>query len=287
MKARQWTMWHRVWSMMGCGGVGLLLLAGMAGAQSLPPFPGGLPECLAQLQTCTQALTDEQGQHNMCKSERDTCKTDLATCQMDLEDCQETNAALPGDGAGHGPNLSYTPNSNGTATDQITLLVWEVKDNNDGVHDVDNIYTWSLAGCLPQGPCPPNGTLFTEFLHTLNNTCEVDEATACTSNTDCAEIGGNCGYAGFRDWRIPHVKELQSIVDYGQRNPSIDPTFPGLTAVNTDPDVIVGTNYWSITEDQGVENSTRAWVVGFTDGDVILVVKPAVQTKARAVRGGQ
>jgi hypothetical protein len=40
MKARQWTMWHRVWSMMGCGGMGLLLLAGMARAQSNAVFPG-------------------------------------------------------------------------------------------------------------------------------------------------------------------------------------------------------------------------------------------------------
>ena len=40
MKARQWTMRQKVWSMMVCEGVGLLLLAGMARAQ---PFPGGLP----------------------------------------------------------------------------------------------------------------------------------------------------------------------------------------------------------------------------------------------------
>jgi len=36
-----------------------------------------------------------------------------------------------------------------------------------------------------------------------------------------------CGYAGHRDWRIPNVKELQSIVDYSQVNPALAPSFPG------------------------------------------------------------
>jgi len=36
-----------------------------------------------------------------------------------------------------------------------------------------------------------------------------------------------CSYAGHRDWRIPNVKELQSIVDYSQVNPALALSFPG------------------------------------------------------------
>ena len=70
MQTRQWTMWHRGWSMLRCGGVGLLLLAGMAGAQ---PFPGGLPACLAALNTWNANLG--------------TCPTDLGACEADLGTC--------------------------------------------------------------------------------------------------------------------------------------------------------------------------------------------------------
>jgi Protein of unknown function (DUF1566) len=240
----------KVWSMLGCGGVVLLLLAGTASAQA-----GGLPQCQARLQTCTAALG--------------TCTADLTACEA------ESHAVFPGDGAGQGAALSYTNNGDGTATDNNTLLMWEVKDNNGGMHDVDNLYTWTVNLSLGT---EPNGTLFTVFLNTLNNTCDGDETTACTSNADCTGIGnGLCGHASFRDWRIPHVKELQSIVDYGQNNPAIDPTFPGLTAV--------GEPFWSSTTlHQG--SPTFAWHVSFSLGSVNASFKN-VPLYARAVRGGQ
>ena len=95
--------------------------------------PGGLPACQASLRTCQADLT--------------ACEGELATC-----------VTFPGDGV-DGPALSYTDNRDGTATDNNTLLMWEQKDNNGGVHDMDNAYTWSNNADLP------NGTLFTVFLH--------------------------------------------------------------------------------------------------------------------------
>jgi len=38
---------------------------------------------------------------------------------------------------------------NGTVTDNMTGLMWEKKDNSSGIHDMDNIYTWSLQA-LPR-----------------------------------------------------------------------------------------------------------------------------------------
>jgi hypothetical protein len=229
--------------------MGLLFLAGLAEAQ---PFPGGLPACQAALNTCNANLG--------------TCRTDLAACEA------EPNVVFPGDGAGHGAALSYTNNGDGTATDNNTLLMWEVKDNNGGVHDVGNAYTWTSGGNAA------DGTLFTVFLDTLNNKCNGKETTPCTSNADCAGIGnGKCGHAGFRDWRIPHVKELQSIVDYGRFERAIAPTFPGLTAASP------GT-YWSSTGVVG--RPSFAWGVTFDNGLVDLAGK-GLFLHGRAVRGGQ
>jgi len=237
---------HLGWAILTGGLVGALLVAGTAGAK-----PGGLPQCLQELNTCS---------------------ANLATCQTDLEACEAApNAVFPGDGAGNGPALSYTDNGDGTATDNNTGLMWEVKDNAGGIHDVDNVYSWtsSVTGA--------DGTAFTVFLATLNNKCDGDETTACTSNANCAGIGnGLCGHAGHRDWRIPNVKELQSIVDYGTSNPlTIDPSFPGLTAANF---------YWSSTPFAAFFPS-GVWVVSFGNGIWVSDSKESVRN-VRAVRGG-
>jgi hypothetical protein len=195
------------------------------------------------------------------------CLEELKACNADLEECEAQclepdpcTQIFPGDGygnpdafgvSGHGPALSYTDNGDGTATDDNTKFMWEVKlaaDGSDGgncndanqanrsVHCVNNVYTWSAN--LPN----PDGTLFTDFLVKMNNRCDgspAAEAVSCTTDADCAGVGnGLCGHAGHRDWHIPNIKELQSIVDYGMFNPAIDSTFPGATALSF---------YWSAT----------------------------------------
>ncbi len=119
--------------------------------------------------------------------------------------------------------------------------MWEVKDDTGGIHDVDNTYTWTNS--------------FTDFLATLNtNRC----------------------FAGHCDWRIPNVKELQSIVDYGQFSPAIDPTFPGPTAAFF---------YWSSTSG-ALGLPFYAWSVYFSSGLVSIGGKDNNFYHVRAVRGG-
>ena len=79
--------------------------------------------------------------------------------------------------------------------------------------------------------------------------------------------------AGHDDWRLPNVRELQSIVDYGRSAPAINPVFRAFAD-----------GYWSSTSVPS-DRLSLAWSVYFTDGAVMHdgKVEPSYNY-ARAVR---
>ena len=81
-------------------------------------------------------------------------------------------------------------------------------------------------------------------------------------------------FAGHTDWRLPSVKELQSIVDYGRQDPAIDPVFSAVLSW-----------YWSSSSD--VVDLPGAWRVSFSTGSVVLFSKKLTYYAVRAVRGGR
>jgi hypothetical protein len=81
-----------------------------------------------------------------------------------------------------------------------------------------------------------------------------DNITWCDALNFC----DNLEFAGFDDWRLPNVRELQSIVDYGRKDPAIDPVFGAASAV-----------YWSSTSVDS--RAVFAWLVHFFDGPVFYV----------------
>jgi hypothetical protein len=90
-----------------------------------------------------------------------------------------------------GGALSYTDNGDGTITDNNTGLVWEKKDTTcPGIHCWTDQYT--------------SATAFTTFITALNT-------------APC--------FAGHCDWRLPNVKELQSIVNYQNVSPAVSAAF--------------------------------------------------------------
>jgi len=80
--------------------------------------------------------------------------------------------------------------------------------------------------------------------------------------------------AGHSDWRLPNVRELQSIVDYGRRGLSIDPVFGAESE-----------SYWSSST--SVVSPSGAWFVCFYDGAVSDTDKILVDDYVRAVRDAQ
>jgi hypothetical protein len=167
---------------------------------------------------------------------------ELNECEIELQACQdEFCAVFPGDGQ-TGAELAYRDNGDGTFTDLNTGLMWEVKDSYDGVenhdnpHDVDNLYTWTD---LTDGDdTDPDGTAFTDFLANLNS---------------------GIGFAGHSDWRLPTIKELQSLVDYSV-------PYPGPTVALELPGATSPIYYWSSTTQASTPRF--AWHLFFYIGNV-------------------
>ena len=140
--------------------------------------------------------------------------------------------------------------------DNVTGLIWEVKTDDGSVHDKDNTYTWYDSNPDTNGGdagAPGDGTDTEDFINALN-----------TEN-----------FGGYSDWRLPTIKELACIVNYGNHSPAVDVAyFPYL----------VSSPYWSCTTVAGQTN--HAWYLDFDNGGDLANNKPA-SYHVRAVRGGQ
>jgi hypothetical protein len=87
--------------------------------------------------------------------------------------------------------------------------------------------------------------------------------------------------AGHDDWRLPNVRELLSILDYG-RLPPVDSVFGPISPLGW---------YWSSTpvpsEGAGASGqSLDSWLVRFSGGEVFAGSR-ARAFHVRAVRGGR
>jgi len=100
------------------------------------------------------------------------------------------------------PNPRFTDNGNGTVTDNMTGLIW-LKDANAG----DGTETWPDALTL---------------------------CSALANGQQGLSDGSSSG-----DWRLPNIKELQSLIDFGQVGPALPDGHPFTDVQNS--------FYWSST----------------------------------------
>jgi len=146
--------------------------------------------------------------------------------------------------------------------DNVTGLIWEVKQAKDDVmdysnpHDADNEYTWydsnpetngGVAGT--SGDVPDTE----DFINALN-----------------AE-----SFGGYSDWRLPAIKELTYVENLGRYNPVIDIAYFS----NVKP-----SSYWSSSSD--ANNPGNVWIVDFSYADDYLYPKSG-NWYVQAVRGEQ
>ncbi len=123
--------------------------------------------------------------------------------------------------------------------DNVTGLVWEVKQNKDGeenaenIHDADNKYRWGGKTQLGTGSKP-----------------YYDDWDALVDGSNGASF---CGFSS--DWRVPTVNELENLVSFDRTAPSIDTVyFPNTYAAF----------FWSASP--YAYDSGSAWGVSFFSG---------------------
>src|SRR5438034_562902 len=166
-----------------------------------------------------------------------------------------TGSAIPCAGTGQdgdfgeGAPLAYVDNGDGTVTDLNTGLTWEKLSADGTLHDKDNAYTWADA--------------FTGHVATLNA----------------------MNFAGHNDWRLPDVRELQSIVNYQSFDPTVSSAFntdcaPGCHA--TTCSCTASGDYWSSTS--SASGPSSAWYVGFLYGGVDAFGRSGGKSSAASAR---
>ena len=126
--------------------------------------------------------------------------------------------------------------------DNHTGLVWEVKTDDNGIHDKDNTYRWGGKTAIGKEHASKEGTYYSDWDNLVDGS-------------------NNAALCGFSNWRVPTKEELRSIVDYGRKDPSIDNHyFP-----NTSPS---RSFWWSASPfDLLISDNNSAWYLNFSSGD--------------------
>ena len=163
---------------------------------------------------------------------------DSTSCEYDTSGCTDDR---------------FVDNSDGTVTDNMECLMWEMKVAGSGcLHCVDDTYVWDTA--------------MGDWISEVNG--HTNDSTGSTQS----------GLGGYTDWRMPTLAELLTILDTsvagcGAGSPCIDPVF-GPTFASF---------YWSSTTNAFNFFPFGAWGVSFGSGNVLNANK-SVNLFARAVR---
>jgi hypothetical protein len=158
------------------------------------------------------------------------------------------------------PTPRFTDNTNGTITDNLTVLIW-----------------------LKNANCP-NGTR--HWITALADVASLN-STGTMNSIDC----GDTSAAGTHqtDWRLPNVRELFSLVNFGFFSPPLSNAAGTGQGSGSDPFSNFQTSaYWSSTTDAGGFDvaSFRALVVSFHDIGIVFDVDKNNSFFVLAVRGG-
>ena len=163
-----------------------------------------------------------------------TLAAPLALAQDGAQECRQT---LPVSA----PDTRYIDNLDGTVTDKVTGLIW--KQCPEGLSGAD--CGAGSEDVIAHGQVPEDSTLLT-WQAALQHAAAAD-------------------FAGSHDWRLPNLKELQSLVELGCRTPAVNsrlfPNTPGAAA----------SEFW--TSSAHPSQATDAYAVDFSEGYITLAPK--------------
>ena len=200
--------------------------------------------CSKLIDECQQTITQET-----CDRAFSVMRvTPECSSKLGASTCDELRTSFDGTDETCFPSCptagSQSCNGDGTITDVVTGLMWEKKcEECGGLHDVAARYP----------------------LRAEEGRADV-AAWLRDLNTE-----GRSGFAGYSDWRLPTVLELQSIVDYERFNPAVSSAFDGASCAFgcndlSDPQCscTAMTMHWTSTP--MAESAKRSWAIGFNLG---------------------
>lgn len=156
------------------------------------------------------------------------------------------------------PSAEFGDNGDGTVTHTRTGLIWMRCALG---------MSWDGSTCI--------GTALTyNWYGALQVTQDVN------SGVSNADGDGAIGFASQTDWRLPNIRELESIVEERCWAPSINAAIFPNTPFNP-----LQTGWWSSSP--RIDFYQTAWLVGFSDGYVGTYDKGSGFEYVRLVRTGQ
>ncbi len=156
-------------------------------------------------------------------------------------------SGYPGQDAEHGRDATHSDDSDGRAgfsftkldasgnplpadatewsctRDNVTALVWEVKNDGGGLHHREDTFSWYNTDNANNGGV-------SGYADSGGNTCHgynsADPASYCNTQAFVARVNQK-GWCGYHDWRLPTREELRSLINYNHYywGTAMDPLF--------------------------------------------------------------